>query len=264
MGVPMVVLNITGGAQTRGAAAIYHAAPDGYTIGFGGQSESIAQILEEQDYDMRKFSQIGRVQSTQETFFVMPDSPFKSFKDFKTFGKPIRFPVFSLTTGSTVVGMILSLREKFPLKVIGGYKQQTEATLALLRGDGELIVNNPSVGMVFFKTGEIRPILTIGPKRYPSFPEIPSVAEMGYKDLANLSLDIWLMGPPEIPKERLKILEDALMSTLKDPEFVNWAKKVSIDLGPLNGEDNAKRVLDFFKVVEPYKRDIEKNIMGMK
>jgi tripartite-type tricarboxylate transporter receptor subunit TctC len=97
-------------------------------------------------------------------------------------------------------------------------------------------------------------------KRSPDFPDVPTIGELGHKDLGVLSLDYWLMAPPQTPKARLQVLEEALMKTLKDPEFLAWAKGANVEPGPLSGEDTAKMALSLFTLFEPYKGDMEKYI----
>jgi len=260
LGVPMVVMNMPGAGGSRGLIHLYHSAPDGYTIGVGAASEIVDQILQKQDYDCKKFTYVGRAQSMPLFFFVKSDSSFRSLKDFKTFGKPIRHSAFSLGAPTTVSAMILSNRENFPLTIVGGYQGVAAAILGLIRGEVEFTGAQLSTTISYVKAGQIRPIVTFDQKRSPDFPDIPTAGESGHKDLDSLSLDYWFMAPPEVPKVHIQILEDALMKTLKDPEFLGWAKGAGVDPGPLSGEETTKMVFNLFKLFEPYKGDIEKYI----
>ncbi len=260
LGFPIVVMNMPGAGGARGLIQLYHSAPDGYTMGVGAASEIVDQILQKQDYDCKKFTYIGRAQSMPLFFFVKSDSPFRSLKEFKTFGKPIRHSAFSLGAPSTVAAMILSNREGFPLAIVGGYQGVAAAILGLIRGEVEFTGAQLSTTISYVRAGQIRPIVTLDHKRSPDFPDIPTIGELGHKDLENCSLDYWLMAPPEVPKARVQTLEEALMKTLKDPEFLGWAKGAGVDPGPLSGEETTKMVLNLFKLFEPYKGDIEKYI----
>ena len=79
------------------------------------------------------------------------------------------------------------------------------------------------------------------------------MGEIGQPDLEVLSSDYWFMAPPGVPKDRVKILEDALMKTLKDPEFLRWAKGAGVDPSPLSGEETTKLVSELFEVFQKYK-----------
>jgi tripartite-type tricarboxylate transporter receptor subunit TctC len=53
---------------------------------------------------------------------------------------------------------------------------------------------------------------------------------------------------PRTPKDRLQILRSAFARTLTDPEFVAEAKKATLDINPLNGDEVKKIVDDLFKL----------------
>jgi tripartite-type tricarboxylate transporter receptor subunit TctC len=100
--------------------------------------------------------------------------------------------------------------------------------------------------------------LAIDQKRSPEFPEIPTVGEAGYPELAIFAMDFWFMAPPGVPKARVQILEEALMKTLKDPEFLKWAKGAGVDPGPLGAQETTRLALSLVEFLEKYKTYIEK------
>jgi tripartite-type tricarboxylate transporter receptor subunit TctC len=256
--VPMVVVNTPGAGGARGSIQLYHAAPDGYTIGLGTATEIMLQIVEKQAFDNKKFSYIGMVQSSPTFCYVKSDSSFRSFKDFKNFGKSVRLAALGVTQSSTVPVIIMAKREGFPLSIISAFPSAPPALLSVIRGEVELASFPLSPALPFLKSGQIRPLLTIDRKRYADFPDVPTVGDIGYSDLGNFALDYWMIASPGVPKDRVKILEDALMKTLKDPEFVAWAKGAGVDIAPSGGEETLKSVLNLFTLLEGYKGDIEK------
>jgi tripartite-type tricarboxylate transporter receptor subunit TctC len=46
-----------------------------------------------------------------------------------------------------------------------------------------------------------------------------------------------IIGPPGIPADRMKILRDAFLKTMKDPELLAEAKRKNFDITPTSGED---------------------------
>ena len=260
LGVPVVVVNEPGAGGARALIHAYHAAPDGHTVIVGGATEILDQIVRKQDYDMKKFAYVGRAQTMAQYYFVKQDSPFKSLKDFKTFGKPVRHATFSFTAPHTVAAMIIANREGFQLVPVGGYQGVPGTVMGVIRGEAEFYGSQMSSSISYVKAGQIRPIAVLDQKRDPAFPDIPTIGELGHKDLAALSLDYWLMAPPETPKPRLQVLEDALMKTLKDPEFLAWAKGANVEPGFMTGQDTAKMAQSLFTLFEPYKAEMEKYI----
>ena len=258
LGVPVVITNIPGAGGARGLISLYHAAPDGYTMGLGALADILSQILEKQDYDCKKFTYIGNAQYAPPVWFVKSDSPIQTVKQFDTFGKVVRHSAFSMTSNSTVAAMILANRQGFPLVIVGGYKSAADAILAVIRGEVEFSSGAPCVAVPFMRAGQLRPLLAIGQERVSDFPNTPTIAEAGQTDLGLLASYYWLMAPPGIPKPHSEILENALMKTLKDPDFLKWAKGAGVDLKPLSGEETTQMVIKLFGLLEPYKGDMEK------
>ncbi|MFB3887430.1 MAG: Bug family tripartite tricarboxylate transporter substrate binding protein [Thermodesulfobacteriota bacterium] len=258
--VPVVVLNLPGAGGIRGLEQLYSSEPDGYTIGVGTPSDIIIQVIENPRYDSKKFTYIGNAEFIPDLLLVKSDSPFRSVKDFKKFDKKIRVGTHLLGSVGTVVYMILAEREGFPISIISGYKGIADATLGLIRGETETNDLVPNASLPHVRAGKVRAILTIAQKRDRNFPDVPTVGEIGYPDLANFALYFWFMAPPGVPEARSRILEDALMKTLKDPEFLKWAITANVDIFPLNAQENTKLSIDFSDTTFKYKGIIEKYI----
>lgn len=260
LGVPIVVLNVPGGGGIRGAVQLYHAAPDGYTIGIGNVTEIVTQLVENVEYDMRKFIHVGFAQSSPAFFFVKSDSPIRKIADLKTWGKPVRHATFSAANPNAVALISLAKREGFSLAMVGGFPTVPATILSLIRGECEIIASSMPGAAQFLKAGQIRPIVTLSPKRAPEFPDIPTVGEIGHEDLAFLGLDYWFMAPPGVAKDRVKVLDEALMKTQKDPAFIGWAKGAGVDPFALNTEDTTKRIMGLITTVEKFKADVAKYV----
>jgi len=260
LGVPVVILNKPGGAGALGLTTVYNAAADGYTLGIGGGPEIIAQALEKQEYDVTKYSYLGRVESSPLFLYVKGDSPFKSIADFERHGRPVRHGTFGLTAQQTVASMIISQRKRFPLVAISGYKGSAGSLLGLVRGEVEFIGTPESAAAPFLQNAQIRPLLTIGHRRAASAPDTPTVAEAGFPELAPLGLELWLMAPPALPADRLRTLTSALMKTLEDPEFTTWATSAKLNVSPLSGEQTREMVSRLLELFKQYKPEIEKYV----
>ena len=51
-----------------------------------------------------------------------------------------------------------------------------------------------------------------------------------------------LMAPPDVPAERLAALRAAFDATMKDPQFLEEAQRIGLDLSPLGGDGIAKLI----------------------
>jgi len=92
---------------------------------------------------------------------------------------------------------------------------------------------------------QIKIILQTAPERAHDLQDAPSLAELGKSPedkqvfalyASGSAIGRALMGPPEIPAGRVKLLRDAFQATMKDPEFLAEAAKLEVDIEPLSGE----------------------------
>jgi tripartite-type tricarboxylate transporter receptor subunit TctC len=258
LGAPVVIRNMSGAGGALGITNLYNSPPDGYTIGIAATTEVILQIVQKVSFDLKKFTYIGKVERVAPGFFVRSESPFHTFQDFKTFGKPVRVGTHSYTANSLMAAIVIAERLGFPLVVVGGYKGGADAVLGLVRGEVEFAAPSVMGGVQLARAGTIRPIMVLDRKRSGHFPNTPTVGEAGWPELEGFATDLWFIAPPAVPKDRLRILEEALMKTLKDPEFLKWAKEASLELDPMGSQETTKSVSDLFEVLEKYKKVFEK------
>src|SRR5207237_7348602 len=76
---------------------------------------------------------------------------------------------------------------------------------------------SPSVGELI-KTGKLRALVVTSEARSPSFPNVPTFAELGHAE-ATYELFLGLMGPAKMPPAVLKILAVAAEQAKKDPDL---------------------------------------------
>jgi len=96
----------------------------------------------------------------------------------------------------------------------------------------------------------VRVLVQTGSKRDPRLPEVPTLNELmdEYKTaessrrlaklvLASGDLGRPIIGPPGVPMDRVKILRQAFMKTLSDPELLAIAEKQNLEIEPTSGEE---------------------------
>ena len=113
--------------------------------------------------------------------------------------------------------------------VVAGYRGTGESLPALLRGDFDVWaqpIDHPSV--TSYLGTDLRPVVQLDRKRAVNAPDVQTSYEMGY-DLYFSDLRAF-GGPPGIPADRAKILEDLLLKAMRDKEYVDWKNASSIQL----------------------------------
>ena len=246
----VAVQNMPGAGSMKAANFLYHAAPkDGTALGVIVETHPLEQALKNAavQYDAAQFTYIGRAASSNNVFLVWHTVPVQTLDDVRK---------REVTIAGTGPG---SIAELIPLltnalagtkwKVISGYPASNEAMVAMERGE----VQASSTSWTAIKVGKkdwlrdkkIRIILQTAPERAHDLPDAPSLTELGNTPEDKQVFDLYasgsaigraLMGPPEIPTDRVKLLRDAFQATMQDPEFLAEAAKLEVDVEPLTGE----------------------------
>jgi tripartite-type tricarboxylate transporter receptor subunit TctC len=139
---------------------------------------------------------------------------------------------------------------KLNLKLIRGYKGSTDLSIAMERGeiDGRAIGWAPlQVGAYpnYVRDGRLRFLLQFGREtRWAKMPEVPTARELASSpedramlELVELPFRITYpyVAPPNVPADRAAVLQTAFLKTFRDPEYLAEAKKLDLDVSPLDG-----------------------------
>jgi hypothetical protein len=212
----------------------------------------------EVQYDWSKFNWLGTPEQTESLLFFRGDSPYKTIDDLRKAAEPPKCG--STGTGSTTYHVPKLIEEIFAVKfnIIIGYQGAADIDVALERGELQcrLITIAAYFGrephITWFKKGFTRPFVQTGRKRDSQLPDTPTLYDLmdRYKTndagrrLATLVMAPNEFGrpwtaPPGVAADRLKILRDAWIQTLKDPDLLGEAKKRKWPVEPVGGEQLA-------------------------
>jgi tripartite-type tricarboxylate transporter receptor subunit TctC len=163
------------------------------------------------------------------------------------------------TSNSQIIPSMLNQFVGTRFKIVPGYKNSGALDLAMQRGeiDGRSIPLGIYLKDQNVAKGNINPIVQFASERAASLPKVPTAAELvknkAQSQMVKLVLSGGvmgrsLMGPPEIPADRVKILRTAFDAAMKDPKLIALAKKTQNDLEPLSGAAVTKIVMGLFDV----------------
>jgi len=157
---------------------------------------------------------------------------------------------------------VLSTSLNLPIQLVEGYKGTNEIRLAADAGE----LHGACWAWETLKVawanaipaGEVNVVLQVTAKKIPELTSVPMALELAKTEEARMLLKAGAIDPaaivrvyvttPRTPKDRLQILRTAFAKTLTDPEFIAEAKKATLDINPLAGEDVKKIVDDLFKL----------------
>ena len=140
------------------------------------------------------------------------------------------------------------------IKIIVGYPGQTEAFLAIERGeiDGypSLFYNTlTATKPTWLKEKKLKLLLQYGLTKEPEIPDVPSLMDLVTNpddkallqaSLAEVTLGRPYLMPPGVPADRVAAMRKAFIDTLADPAFLGEAKKMALGV---NAPRNSAQVL---------------------
>ncbi len=223
LGQPIVMENRAGAAGVLGADQAAKAPPDGYTI-FIGQASNLAinpHLVAKLPYDpVRDFSPVSLVAGSPSLLVVHPSLPVRSVKDLVALARARPGAVNYASAGTGSPGHIST--EYF--KRVAGidlvhvpYKGASPALVAVLSGEASLYFTSPVAAQPLVKAGRLRQVAVTSAKRFPPLPQVPTVAEAGYRDIDIVSW--WgLLGPAGLPRDVVTRLHTATVKAMKAPE----------------------------------------------
>lgn len=255
----IIVQNMPGAGSLVAANHVYNVAkPDGLTLGAILPALYFDQLVArpEVKFDWRKFTWIGSPEQNEPLHYMRADSPYKTIEDIRKAKEPPRCG--SSGTGTTGHYIPRLLEETLGLKhtIVGGYQGGSEIDLAVERN--EVVCWSPLVATFFgrepyiswYKKGFVRVLVQMGRKRDRRLEQVPTIYELmeQYKTpeegkrLARVVLTAALLGrpivaPPGLSPETTKMLRQAYLETLKDPELLADVKKRRWEVTPLSGEE---------------------------
>ncbi len=220
LGQSVYVENKPGGAGVTAMQEVARATPDGHTIILThvGTLAVNPYMLSNQPYDVNKdFVPVTLLAKVPNVFVIHPDVPAKNFKEFIAYAKANPGKLNYGSAGNASAG---HLAMEY-LKLVTG----TYITHIPYRGTGPQLTDllagrtqASSAGMpalgAHIRSGKLRAIAVGTQQRIPSMPDVPTVAEMGFK---NFETSQWygIHVPAGTPPEIVKRLQEESLKALK-------------------------------------------------
>jgi tripartite-type tricarboxylate transporter receptor subunit TctC len=225
LGQPVVIINRPGAGGALGSAAAAREKPDGYTIVMAVESSHAVNpsVQAKPSYDpVKDFSPISNLANVLGVLDIKGNSHIKTFEQLveELKANPEKFTFGSSGNG----GYSHLFGERFKSTTNTNmlhvpYKGLGPALTDLLAGQIDVVFDNLPSSAGHIQSGGMRALAVAAPQRVPQFPDVPTYAEVGYPELNTPS---WygLAAPAGVPEDILDTLNQAVKTTLSDPEVI--------------------------------------------
>jgi tripartite-type tricarboxylate transporter receptor subunit TctC len=224
---------------TMGAEDVLHAAPDGNTVLMTSNVFIINPYVRTVHYDpLTSFEPVCYLARLPEVVVVSATSGYRTLADLLSAARSsadVTMASFGPTGSSHIAVEMLKLAANVNMKYVP-YPSQVAAVNALLGEDVTSAVITYVAVAEHLKDGKLRALATASRTRIESLPNVPAVAESGYKDY-EAEVRLWLFAPAKTPKEAISRLAGWFNAAMQAPEAK--AKLVARGLYPVGmcGED---------------------------
>jgi tripartite-type tricarboxylate transporter receptor subunit TctC len=257
-----VVQNMAGAGSLIAANHLYNVAkPDGLTITSIIPAIYFNQLAgrKEVRFDYPKFNWIGSVDRSDNLIYMRSDMPFKTIYDVRRAAPPPKCGATGTGTIGHYMPKLLNETIGTKFEIILGYPGGPEMDLAVEKNETQCRAFTHAAWFsgepyrTWQKNGFAHVLIQTGRKRDERLLQVPTLNELmdefktdeAGRRLAKVVLTSGELGrpyllPPGIPAERLKMLREAFMKLMADPDFLGDVKKRGLEAEPTTGEELEK------------------------
>ena len=219
----IIIDNKPGSGGNLGVDTVAKAAPDGYTLALG-QTSNLAinpTLYPKLPYSPEKdITPVSLVASAPLVLVVAADSPYKTLADVVAAAKA---KPESLNYASSGSGTVAHLATEQLQKIAGvkfthvPYKGAAQGATDLIGGQIQMYMSSIPTLIGHIKSGKMRPLAVTSAKRADDLPNVPTVAESGYKGFEAVT---WfgVVGPTGLPKDVVAKLNAGFNKALQDAD----------------------------------------------
>jgi len=222
-GQPVIVENRSGAGGNLGMEAVANSPADGYTLlmSYVGTHAINGALYKKLPFDPEKdFAPVATMATLPFVVVTKSDAPFKTIPELVAAAKKSQLTYGSAGNGSVnhLLGEMFNSAAGVKLMHVP-YRGAAPAIQDLMGGQINLVFTSlPSVAGSI-KQGMLHPIAVTSAKRVPSFPNIPTIAEAGFK---NFDVNPWfgLFAPAKVPPQVVQKINADVNEALRSQDVV--------------------------------------------
>lgn len=243
LGQPFVVINDTTGGGMIAMNTIAKEKPDGHNLLLGTTTTFVwTPQFRKANFKYQDFVQVMQFGKGVVGMAVRADAPYKTLKELIEYSK--KNPG-KISYSATAKGHPKQVGPEIVAKQSGvdwnfiPYDADNLALTALLGGHVDICSSGTS-WIPYVQQGKVRLLATYTDTRMKTFPEIPTLRELGYNFIDPA---VYVIAAPKgTPASTVKKLDDALHKAMGDPEFLSLMAKGELEVIYRNSADLNKYV----------------------
>jgi tripartite-type tricarboxylate transporter receptor subunit TctC len=231
LGQPVIIENQAGADGNLAAQNVKRSEPDGYTIFLTTNSTHAVNptLYKQLPYDPEKdFEPISGVMRILQMMCVRKDFPTEDLAGFirvakeRAATKPLTYG--SGNTSSRVASELLKASANIEMTHVP-YRGTPQAITDLLGGQIDMFFADPFAGVSLVNEGQLKVLAVTDTRRLPLLPEVPTMAEAGYKEVEIVS---WaaMFVPAKTNPVIVDRLNKEVNEILKKPEATEYLQKM--------------------------------------
>lgn len=221
LGRNVLVENKPGAGGNLAADAVAKATPDGNTLLMSFTSHAInASLYPSLPFDPeRDFTPLTMVSTSSALLVAHPSLPVKDVRELIALAKRnpgrLNFAIGALGSSVHLAGDAFKMMSGTYIVNIP-YKGTAPAIADVIAGQVEMMFANIGNAQAHIKAGKLKALGVTSPRRNPSFPDVPAIAEVlpGYQSSAWFGL----FGPAKMSPELTRRISDAARQAIQSPE----------------------------------------------
>jgi tripartite-type tricarboxylate transporter receptor subunit TctC len=228
LGQNVLVVNRPGAGGAIGYRHVAGQKPDGYALVWNSNSISTTYHSGQLAFDYRAFDPVARVLVESPIVAVKSDAKWKTLGELVADAKarPKGISVGNSGIGSHTHISAVALFKAAGVDVVDVPFPAAQTVPSLLGGHVDVLVQLPAALSNHVKSGTVRLIAALVPKRDPALPDVPTAQEQGW----DVSLEAWrgVAVPKGTPAPVVAQLETAVRRTAESPDFARASGKFGV------------------------------------
>lgn len=214
-------------------------------------------------FDPLKVNWVGSMAKEVGVTVLWNPPPVHSFEGLKR--KTVTVGSSGASTSNTTFPRLMNAMFGTKFKIIEGYTNQTPIFLAMERGEvqgsgGPFYSSLASSRPEWLRDHKVTLIVQIGLEKDPNLPKTPLLYDFAKtkqdRQELRLAFSGLLMGRPyvlgaDVPQSQVTILRRAFMAAMKDPALLAEAKRMHLEVNPLDGEAVHQLLVGMYDTPQP-------------